>query len=86
MLEVPAGRAALAQAHRDDATFLMTVLLSAASQRLSLNYGILVLKLCDKLFQAGQSGAGRWEQGTLAVTVACVNVLLHSEFPAHERT
>ena len=53
MLEVPAGRAALAQAHKDDSTFLMTVLLSAASQRLSFNYGILVLKLCDKLFQAG---------------------------------
>ena len=53
MLEVAAGRAALAQAHRHDSTFLMTVLLSAASPRLSFNCGILVLKLCDKLFQAG---------------------------------
>ena len=62
MLEVPAGRAALAQAYKDDSTFLMTVLLSAASQRLSFNYGILVLKFCDKLFQAGtraSDAAGR---------------------------
>ncbi|XP_043220427.1 E3 ubiquitin-protein ligase UBR4-like isoform X2 [Amphibalanus amphitrite] len=58
MLEVPAGRAALAQAYRDDNTFLMTVLLSAASQRLSFNYGILVLKFCDKLFQAADKSGG----------------------------
>ena len=76
MLEVPAGRAALAKAYKSDNTFLMTVLLSAASQRLSFNYGILVLKFCDKLFQAGMCEARGSGLGLVVIAYFPVNHLI----------
>ena len=47
-----AGRAALAD------SALLTLLLSAASPRLSANYALLVLRFCDRLFHAAERGGG----------------------------